>query len=73
MLALTVKTKEEGSIPKLVILVPLLLLFKKIKGLNIKTLHSLFIFRGKVPKAERKDSKFNKFIFLKDVFAANSL
>ena len=35
-------------------------------------LHSLFIFRGKMPEAKREDSKFNKFIFLKDIFAANS-
>ena len=72
VLALTIKTKEEEFILKLVTLIPLLLPFKEIKGLNIKTLYSLFIFKGKVPKAKRKDSKFNKFISLKDVFAANS-
>ena len=50
VLALTIKIKEE-SIPELVTLVPLLLPFKEVKGLNIKILRSSFLFRGKVPKA----------------------
>ena len=72
VLALTVKIKEEESTLKLITLVPLLLLFKEIKGLNVKILRSSFIFRGKVPEAKGEDFKFNKFIFLKDVFTANS-
>ena len=43
-------------------------------------LYSLFLFRGKVPKANREDSKFNredsksnKSISLEDVFIASSL
>ena len=51
---------------------PLLLLFKEVKGLNIKILCSLFLFRGKVPKVQREDSKFNKFTFLKNDPVANS-
>ena len=53
----------------------MLLPFKEIKGLNVKILYSLFIFKGKVPEAEaeEKDFKFNRFISLKDVFATNSL
>ena len=35
-------------------------------------LYSLFIFKGKVLKAKREDSKFNRFIFLEDIFAINS-
>jgi len=50
VLALIIKTKEE-SIPELVAPVPLLLPFKEVKGLNIRMLYSLFLFRGKVPKA----------------------
>ena len=73
MLASTVKTKEEKFILKLVTSVPLLLLFKKIKGLNVKMLHSLFIFRGKVPEAKGEDFKFNGFMSLKDIFTASSL
>ena len=49
VLALTVKIEEE-SVLKLVTLVPLLLLFEEVKGLNIKILHNLFLFGGKVPK-----------------------
>ena len=73
MLALTIKAKGKGSVLKLIILGPLLVLFKKVKGLNIKILYSLFLFRGKVSKANKKDFKFNKSIFLKDVFVANFL
>ena len=47
--ASTVKIKKE-FMPKLVTLIPLLLPFKEVKGLNIKMLYSLFLFRGKVPK-----------------------
>ena len=36
-------------------------------------LHSLFIFKSKVPEAKGEDSKFNRFISLKDIFTANSL
>ena len=73
MLASTVETEEEKSILEPVTLLPLLLLFEEIKGLNIKILYSLFIFGGKVPEAKGEDSKFNRFIFLKDVFAASSI
>ena len=45
----TVKIKEE-SVPEPVTLVPLLLPFEEVKGLNIKILRSSFLFRGKVPK-----------------------
>ena len=51
MLALTIKTKEEESAPELVTIVPLLVLFREVKGLNIKMLRSSFLFRGKAPKA----------------------
>ena len=50
-----------------------MLLFKEIKGLNIKTLYSLFIFKDKVFKAKREDSKFNRFIFLEDNLVVSSL
>jgi hypothetical protein len=33
----------------------------------------LFLFRGKVPKANKEDFKFNKSTSLKDVFIINSL
>ena len=49
VLALIIKIKEE-SVPKPVTLVPLLLPFKEVKGLNIRILYNLFLFRGKVPK-----------------------
>ena len=49
MLASIVKIKKE-FILKLVTSVPLLLPFKEVKGLNVKILYSLFLFRGKVPK-----------------------
>ena len=51
VLALTIKAKEEESALELVTLVPLLLPFREVKGLNIKILYSSFLFRGKVPKA----------------------
>ena len=73
VLALTIKAKGKGFVPKLVTLGPLLVLFKEVKGLNIKILYSLFLFRGKVFKANREDFKFNKSIFLKNIFIANSL
>jgi len=50
VLALTIKTEEE-SILEPVTLAPLLLPFKEVKGLNVKILCTLFLFRGKVPKA----------------------
>ena len=49
VLALTVKIKEE-SVLEPVTPVPLLLLFKEVKGLNAKILYSLFLFGGKIPK-----------------------
>jgi len=52
VLALTIKTKEEDFVLKLVTLTLLLLPFKKVKGLNAKILGSLFLFGGKVPKTE---------------------
>ena len=73
VLALTVKAEGKGSVLELVTLEPLLVLFKEVKGLNVKILCSLFLFRGKVFKANREDSKFNKFIFLEDVFITNFL
>ena len=73
MLALTIKTKEEESAPEPVTLAPLLLPFKEVKGLNIKMLRSLFLFRGKVPKAKGKNSKSNRSTSLEDNFVASSL
>ena len=35
-------------------------------------LYRLFIFKSKIPKAKREDFKFNRSIFLKNVFAINS-
>ena len=58
---------------ELVTLGPLLVPFKEVKGLNIKMLCSLFLFRGKVPKANREDSKSNKSTSLEDVFITSSL
>jgi hypothetical protein len=72
VLALTIKAKGEGSILELVTPGPLLVPFKKVKGLNTKMLYNLFLFRGKVPKAN-KDSKSNKSTSLEDVFIASSL
>ena len=72
MLALTIKIKQEST-PKPVTLAPLLLLFKEVKGLNIKILRSLFLFGGKVPKIQGEDFKSNKFISLEDNPVANSL
>ena len=73
VLALTVKAKGEGLILELVTLGPLLVPFKKVKGLNVKMLHSLFLFRGKIPKANREDFKSNKSTSLEDIFIASSL
>jgi len=73
VLALTVKAKGEGSALELVTLGPLLGPFKEVKGLNVKILCSLFLFGGKVPKANREDSKPNKSTSLEDVFVASSL
>ena len=36
-------------------------------------LYNLFLFRGKVPKAQREDFKFNKSISLEHDFVTNSL
>ena len=49
VLALTIEIEKE-SILELVTPVPLLLPFEEVKGLNIRMLRSLFLFRGKVPK-----------------------
>ena len=73
ILALTIKAKKKGFVLKLVTLKLLLVPFKEVKGLNIKILYSLFLFGGKVSKANKKDFKFNKSIFLEDVFVANFL
>ena len=73
MPALTVKTKEEESVLKLVTLGLLLLLFKEVKGLNAKTLCSLFMFGGKVPEAKGEDFEFDGSISLEDVFIVGSL
>ena len=51
---------------------PLLVPFKEVKSLNAKMLRSLFLFGGKVPKANREDSKSNKLTSLEDVFVASS-
>jgi len=72
VLALTIKAKGEGSILELVTLGPLLVPFKEVKGLNVKILRNLFLFRGKVPKANKEDSKFNKSTSLEDIFIASS-
>jgi len=73
MLALTVKARGKGFILELVTLGPLLVPFKEVKGLNVKMLRSTFLFEGKVPKANREDSKSNKSTSLKDVFITSSL
>jgi len=73
VLALTIKTKEKESAPKPVTLMPLLLLFKKVKGLNIKMLRSLFLFKSKVLKTKKEDLKSDKSILLEDIYIANSL
>ena len=72
VLALTIKAKGEGFILELVTLGPLLVPFKEVKGLNIKILRSSFLFRGKVLKANREDSKSNKSTSLEDVFITSS-
>ena len=71
--ALTIKAKGKGFIPEPATLGPLLVPFKEVKGLNIKMLYSLFLFRGKVPKANRENSKSNKSMSLEDVFITSSL
>ena len=73
MLALTIKARGKGFIPELVTLGPLLVPFKEVKGLNAKMLYSLFLFRGKVLKANRENSKFNKSTSLEDIFITSSL
>jgi len=72
VLALTIKNKEEESALEPVTLVPLLLPFKEIKGLNTKMLYSLFLFRGKVSKAKGEDLESNKSISLEDNLIASS-
>ena len=50
----------------------MLLPFKKVKGLNIKILGSLYLFKGKVLKTKREDFKFNKSTLLVNIFVINS-
>jgi hypothetical protein len=50
----------------------LLLPFKKVKGLNIKILGSLYLFRGKIPEAKKEDFKSNRSTSLVDIFVINS-
>jgi len=71
VLALTIKTKEESA-PELVTPVLLLLPFKEVKGLNARMLRSLFLFGGKVPKAQGEDSKSDKSTSLEDNLVASS-
>ena len=73
MLALTIKTKKEESVLEPVTLVPLLLPFKEVKGLNVKILRSLFLFREKVPKAKGNNFKSNRSTSLKDNLITSSL
>ena len=73
VLASTIKTKEKESILELVTLVPLLLSFKEIKGLNIKILGSLCLFKGKILKVKKKDFKSDGSTSLADIFVINSL
>ena len=73
VLALTIKAKGDRSVLKPVTLGPLLVPFKEVKGLNAKMLRSLFLFRGKVFKANREDFKSNKSTSLEDVFITSSL
>ena len=73
VLALTIKAKGEGFALELVTLGPLLVPFEEVKGLNAKMLRSLFLFGGKVPKANREDSKSNKSTSLEDNFVAGFL
>jgi len=73
VLALTIKTKEEGFTLDLVTPVPLLLPFKEVKNLNAKMLRSLFLFKNKVPKAKGEDLEFNKSTSLEDTFITGSL
>ena len=69
--ALTIKTKEKESTLKLVTLAPLLLPFKKVKGLNTKMLYSLFIFKSKVPEIKGENFEFNGSMSLEDIFTAS--
>jgi len=73
MLVLTIKIKEKGFALDPVTLKPLLLPFKKVKGLNVKMPRSLFLFKIKIFKIKREKLKFNKFIFLKNIFITSSL
>ena len=80
VLVLTVKAKGEGFALEPVTLGPLLVPFKEVKGLNVKILRSSFLFGGKVPKANREDSKSNgedsksnKSTSLENIFIASSL
>ena len=51
----------------------MLLPFKKVKGLNVKILDSLYLFKGKIPKAKKENFKFNGSTPLADIFVINSL
>ena len=72
MLTSTIKTEEKESAPEPVTLAPLLLPFEEVKGLNAKTLHSLFMFGGKMLKTKREDFKSNGSTSLENVIVANS-
>jgi len=72
VLALTIKTKEESTLEP-VTMAHLLLPFKEVKGSNARILRSLFLFRGKVPKAQGEDSESNKSTSSEDDLVASSL
>jgi len=63
ILILIIKPKKKSA-SKPITLTFLLLPFKEIKGLNIKVLCILFLFKNKIPKIKKEDLEFNNFIFL---------
>ena len=73
VLALTIKIKEEEFALKPVTPAPLLLFFKKVKGLNAKILCSSFLFKSKVSKAKGEDLEFDGSTSLKNIFIISSL
>jgi len=73
VLALTIKIKEKEFALEPVTLVPLLLLFKEVKDLNVKILCSSFLFKGKVFKIKGEDLEFNGSTSLEDIFITSSL
>ena len=72
MLASTIKTKKKEFTLEPVTLALLLLPFKKVKGLNVKILGSLYLFKSKIPKIKREDFKSNGSTPLADIFVINS-